>query len=207
MFGYEKDELWNTVIKTYPNVSQFWKYGKTEFLKQLSTAGNIHPASSANEKLTHAGALAEGSGSLLPSRDQERLRVAEEAEQRGGSPYSNCKACPRVLAASTPFVASVCGSSRETAKPSSARTERKDDALQRHHGHPACDIRPGAVVWSERHALAEPPADRARHGADVPDHEPFSEADGVRQRAAGHRGPAQDEVRDVAAAFLLPRPA
>ena len=34
MFGYEKDELWNTVIKTYPNVTQFWKYGKTEFLKQ-----------------------------------------------------------------------------------------------------------------------------------------------------------------------------
>ncbi len=34
MFGYEKDELWNTVIKTYPAVSQFWKYGKGEFLKQ-----------------------------------------------------------------------------------------------------------------------------------------------------------------------------
>ncbi|HLF75600.1 MAG TPA: ABC transporter substrate-binding protein [Anaerolineales bacterium] len=34
MFGYEKEELWNAVIKTYPNVSQFWKYGKTEFLKQ-----------------------------------------------------------------------------------------------------------------------------------------------------------------------------
>jgi branched-chain amino acid transport system substrate-binding protein len=34
MFGYDKDELWNTVIKTYPNVSQFWKYGKKEFLKQ-----------------------------------------------------------------------------------------------------------------------------------------------------------------------------
>ena len=34
MFGYDKDELWNTVIKTYPNVSQFWKYGKEEFLKQ-----------------------------------------------------------------------------------------------------------------------------------------------------------------------------
>ena len=28
MFGYDKDELWNTVIKTYPNVSQFWTYGK-----------------------------------------------------------------------------------------------------------------------------------------------------------------------------------
>ena len=26
--GYDKPELWNTVIKTYPNVSQFWTYGK-----------------------------------------------------------------------------------------------------------------------------------------------------------------------------------
>ena len=34
MFGYDKDELWNTVIKTYPNVSQFWTYGKEKFLQQ-----------------------------------------------------------------------------------------------------------------------------------------------------------------------------
>ena len=34
MFGYDKPELWNTVIKTYPNVSQFWTYGKDKFLKQ-----------------------------------------------------------------------------------------------------------------------------------------------------------------------------
>jgi len=34
MFGYDKEELWNTVIKTYPSVSQFWKYGKDEFLRQ-----------------------------------------------------------------------------------------------------------------------------------------------------------------------------
>ena len=34
MFGYDKPELWNTVIKTYPNVSQFWTYGKETFLKQ-----------------------------------------------------------------------------------------------------------------------------------------------------------------------------
>jgi branched-chain amino acid transport system substrate-binding protein len=34
MFGYDKEELWNTVIKTYPNVSQFWKYDKAAFLKQ-----------------------------------------------------------------------------------------------------------------------------------------------------------------------------
>jgi branched-chain amino acid transport system substrate-binding protein len=34
MFGYDKDELWNTVIKTYTNVSQFWTYDKAAFLKQ-----------------------------------------------------------------------------------------------------------------------------------------------------------------------------
>jgi len=34
MHGFAQDELWNTVIKTYPNVGQFWKYGKAEFLKQ-----------------------------------------------------------------------------------------------------------------------------------------------------------------------------
>ena len=34
MFGYPNDELWNIVIKTYPNVSQFWTYGKEKFLEQ-----------------------------------------------------------------------------------------------------------------------------------------------------------------------------
>jgi branched-chain amino acid transport system substrate-binding protein len=33
MFGYDKAELWNTVIKTYPNVSQFGQFKKDEFLK------------------------------------------------------------------------------------------------------------------------------------------------------------------------------
>jgi len=34
MHGYDKPELWNTVIKTYPNVTQFWTYKKADFLKQ-----------------------------------------------------------------------------------------------------------------------------------------------------------------------------
>jgi branched-chain amino acid transport system substrate-binding protein len=34
MFGYAKAELWNTVVKTYPNVGQYWTYGKEKFLKQ-----------------------------------------------------------------------------------------------------------------------------------------------------------------------------
>jgi branched-chain amino acid transport system substrate-binding protein len=33
MHGYAKDELWNTVIKTYPNVSQFGQFEKAAFLK------------------------------------------------------------------------------------------------------------------------------------------------------------------------------
>ena len=32
LFGYDKDELWNTVIKVYPHVSQFWTYDKASFL-------------------------------------------------------------------------------------------------------------------------------------------------------------------------------
>ena len=34
LFGDAKPELWNIVIKTYPNVGQFWTYGKDTFLKQ-----------------------------------------------------------------------------------------------------------------------------------------------------------------------------
>jgi len=34
LFGDAKPQLWNVVIKTYPNVGQFWTYGKAAFLKQ-----------------------------------------------------------------------------------------------------------------------------------------------------------------------------
>ncbi len=34
MFGYENDELWNTVVKTYPAVGTFWTYDKAKFLAQ-----------------------------------------------------------------------------------------------------------------------------------------------------------------------------
>jgi branched-chain amino acid transport system substrate-binding protein len=34
LFGYPNGELWNTVIKTYENVGQYWTYNKEEFLKQ-----------------------------------------------------------------------------------------------------------------------------------------------------------------------------
>ena len=34
LFGDAKPQLWNVVIKTYPNVGQFWTYGKDKFLQQ-----------------------------------------------------------------------------------------------------------------------------------------------------------------------------
>ena len=34
MFGYPKPELWNVVIKTYPQVSQFWTYDPKKFIEQ-----------------------------------------------------------------------------------------------------------------------------------------------------------------------------
>jgi branched-chain amino acid transport system substrate-binding protein len=43
MFGFDKEELWNTVIKTYPNVSQFWTYGKEKVLAQPVYSNNFPP--------------------------------------------------------------------------------------------------------------------------------------------------------------------
>jgi branched-chain amino acid transport system substrate-binding protein len=34
LLGDDKPALWNVVIKTYPNVGQFWTYGKDKFLQQ-----------------------------------------------------------------------------------------------------------------------------------------------------------------------------
>jgi branched-chain amino acid transport system substrate-binding protein len=43
LFGYEKEELWNTVIKTDPAVSQYWTYGKEKFLAQPVYDKNVPP--------------------------------------------------------------------------------------------------------------------------------------------------------------------
>ncbi len=43
MFGDKKAQLWNVVIKTYPNVGQFWTYGKEKFLKQPVYSRNFPP--------------------------------------------------------------------------------------------------------------------------------------------------------------------
>jgi len=48
MHGYDKDELWNTVIKTYPEVSQFWTYKKEEFLKQPVYSRDFPPCKFCN---------------------------------------------------------------------------------------------------------------------------------------------------------------
>lgn len=33
MFGYPNEELWNSIVKTYPEVGQFWTYKKEAYLK------------------------------------------------------------------------------------------------------------------------------------------------------------------------------
>ena len=48
MFGYDKDELWNIVIKTYPNVSQFGPTARKSSSSSRSTAATSRPANSAN---------------------------------------------------------------------------------------------------------------------------------------------------------------
>jgi branched-chain amino acid transport system substrate-binding protein len=48
MHGYDKDELWNSVIQTYPNVGQFWTYKKEEFLKQPVYSRDFPPCKYCN---------------------------------------------------------------------------------------------------------------------------------------------------------------
>ena len=65
MFGYDKAELWNTVIKTYPNVSQYWTYGKDKFLAAAGLQPRTsRPVSTANKR-RDAGARPPGPGILL----------------------------------------------------------------------------------------------------------------------------------------------
>ncbi len=48
MHGYDKDELWNSVIQTYPNVGQFWTYKKEDFLKQPVYSRDFPPCKHCN---------------------------------------------------------------------------------------------------------------------------------------------------------------
>lgn len=48
MFGYEKDELWNTVIKTYPGINQFWTYDRAKFLAQPAYSREFPPCAACN---------------------------------------------------------------------------------------------------------------------------------------------------------------
>jgi branched-chain amino acid transport system substrate-binding protein len=43
MFGYDKDELWNTVVKTYTDVGTYWKYDPAKFKAQPMYDRNFPP--------------------------------------------------------------------------------------------------------------------------------------------------------------------
>jgi branched-chain amino acid transport system substrate-binding protein len=43
MFGYDKDELWNTVIKTYTDVGTYWKYDPAKFRAQPAYSRDFPP--------------------------------------------------------------------------------------------------------------------------------------------------------------------
>ena len=48
MFGYDKEELWGTVIKTYPNVNQFGQFKKEDFLKDPVYSRDFPPCKFCN---------------------------------------------------------------------------------------------------------------------------------------------------------------
>ena len=48
MFGYDNDELWNTVIKTYPDVSTYWTYDPAKFQAQPGYNRDFPPCKHCN---------------------------------------------------------------------------------------------------------------------------------------------------------------
>ena len=60
--GATDGELWNTVVQTYPNVSQFWKYKPEEFLKQPVYDRTLRPARGGGGEWGGEGRAAGGEG-------------------------------------------------------------------------------------------------------------------------------------------------
>ena len=50
MFGYPNDELWNVVVKTYPDVTQYGSYDKAKYLAQPPYAGAYPPCRDCSEE-------------------------------------------------------------------------------------------------------------------------------------------------------------
>ena len=57
MFGYDKDELWNTVVKTYHDVSTYWKYDPAKFKAQPVYSRDFPPCKIANSTILIVTAL------------------------------------------------------------------------------------------------------------------------------------------------------
>ena len=65
MFGYDNDELWNTVVKTYNDVSTFWHYDRRNSWRSRSTAAISRRVNSASEPDDHQCPLLAHSGHRL----------------------------------------------------------------------------------------------------------------------------------------------
>ena len=82
MFGYDKDELWNTVIKTYPNVNQFGQFKKDEFLA-TPVYSRDYPALQVLQLAQHtAGASREAPAPSLAARIERERRHAQPTARR-----------------------------------------------------------------------------------------------------------------------------
>ena len=162
MFGYDKDELWNTVIKTYPNVNQFGQFNKDEFLKHAGLQPRLsRPANSATSTTDRPGLRVREPRSLH-LRSAWASSVTADTPANGGQPVLELKGLSQELRRPA-------RRARRHAQDHARRPQghhrperrRQDDAVQPDHRDIPGDVGTGAAVRPGRDEMAEPPAHRA----------------------------------------------
>ena len=205
MFGYDKDELWNTVIKTYPNVSQFGTVQEG----RVPEARRSTAATSALQVLQLARTREPGLRIGAPAsftRIAEDLSVSADTPTNGRTPVLELKGLSKSFgglhAVRGVTLKIMPGDRKAIIGPNGAGKTTLFNLIT--GIFPATS---GQVLLFGQDVTGWPSHRRTALGMarTFQITSLFPQADRARQRAAGDQGPAAVEIRDVALPVVLSR--